>query len=474
MELWSHQKDAVKQAILHDSFAFFMEVGTGKTATTIATINEIFAKKGLVDTLIFCPPIVVENWARELRQWLPDLPKSSFVPLTDSQVKRVKTLTSHKEKKIFITNYEALLMQDLFTEFLKRKFSILIFDESQKLKDLTTKRGKRAVALADTVPNKYILSGTPVLNTAMDVYGQFRVLDGGETFGKNFFGFRAQFFYDANGNMPPNVHFPKWIAKPGALEEINKRILEKGVVVKKKDCLKLPPLVKKKVFVPLSEEQKKHYNEMKKELISFYKDPVTNKQAVALANIALTKGLRLLQIVTGFIQLEDEQGTSFAKRFGENPRAEALKELLTELTPDHKVIVWAVFKENYEAIRKVCEEIEVGYTEIHGEISANQKQKNVDLFNGTRDVRVIFGNPIAGGIGINLIPASYSIYYSRNFSLESDLQSEARNYRGGSEVHEKITRIDLVTPATIDESVLDALSAKIKISDEILKNFLEI
>ena len=75
----------------------------------------------------------------------------------------------------------------------------------------------------------------------------------------------------------------------------------------------------------------------------------------------------------------------------------------------------------------------------------------------------------SGGIGINLVAASYAIFYSRSFSLEHDLQAEARNYRGGSERHTKITRIDIVARDTIDEHIQKALSDKQNISETLLK-----
>lgn len=78
------------------------------------------------------------------------------------------------------------------------------------------------------------------------------------------------------------------------------------------------------------------------------------------------------------------------------------------------------------------------------------------------------GHPGSGGIGINMVIASYSIFYSRNFSLEQDLQAEARNHRGGSEIHAKVTRINLIAKGTIDEIVADALKNKVQIGENIL------
>ena len=111
----------------------------------------------------------------------------------------------------------------------------------------------------------------------------------------------------------------------------------------------------------------------------------------------------------------------------------------------------------------------IEYVEVHGEVSAKQKQGAIDTFCQNEDVKVFLGNQGAAGIGINLVQASYSIYYSRNFSLEHDIQSEARNFRGGSEMHESVTRIDLVAQGTIDEGILQALANKQEISDKVLR-----
>ncbi len=86
-----------------------------------------------------------------------------------------------------------------------------------------------------------------------------------------------------------------------------------------------------------------------------------------------------------------------------------------------------------------------------------------------KNVRVIVANQQAGGVGVNLTAASYAIYYSRSFSLEADIQSEARNHRGGSEIHKSITRIDLVCPDTIDGICLEALYRKENLASNILK-----
>jgi SNF2 family DNA or RNA helicase len=105
---------------------------------------------------------------------------------------------------------------------------------------------------------------------------------------------------------------------------------------------------------------------------------------------------------------------------------------------------------------------------ITGDMTMPEKKEAMDEFRKNDAVRVVITNRKAAGIGINLVEASYSIVFSRNFSLEDELQSEARNYRGGSQIHKSITKIDLVTKNTIDEVVLAALQSKKNISDAVI------
>jgi SNF2 family DNA or RNA helicase len=459
---WKHQLEAFERAKDRPEYGLFFEVGAGKTAAAILIARYKFElHNSLLRSIVFCPPIVVENWKREWPMH-SNIDEKNIIPLRGSQKERVKTFIANSGKPcIFITNYESLLMKELFDLMCAWRPELLIFDELHKLKSIQSKRTKQAVKLADLSVYRLGLTGTSVLNSPMDLWSQYRVLDGGKTFGKNFFTFRNHYFYDKNAGMPTTKYFPDWKPKNSTFEEMNRLVKDTSMVVYKKDCLDLPPLVKTTVYCDMLPAQAKAYAEMKKAFITFLQDKA------AVADLAITKALRLQQIVSGFVNLDGGE----VYRWKEHPRREALKELLTELTPDHKVIVWAVFKENYNDIREVCTELGIRFVEVHGEISNKLKFENVDAFNNDISVRVLFGHPGSGGIGINLVPSDISIFYSRNFSLEQDIQAEARNYRGGSEVHKKVTRIDLVTPGTIDEQVVEKLAAKVAIGDKILRGW---
>lgn len=463
-QLWEHQRQAVERAEVLNHFALFFDPGLGKTFTTITIIrNKMNLHKRFFKTLIVAPVIVLQNWKEEFAKYSKVDP-SQIVVLIGSGKERIAALRKarekHGDKIIVVTNYEALVtINGFFEDLLQWGPEIVVLDESHRVKNPTSKRTKQAIRLCDQARFKYILSGTPVLNTPMDVFAQFRCLDGGETFGKNFFVFRAQYFWDKNAGMPKDKYFPAWVPREDTAQKLNNLIYKKGMRAVKSECLDLPPLIKKKVYVELSTEQKRLYKEMASDFIAF----LNNKACTA--QLAITKMLRMQQILTGFISLEGGEDQILKA----TPREEALSELLEDLTPGHKVIVWCIFQQNYAQVRRVCEKLKIKYVEGHGQISTKEKYANLVRFDNDDTCRVLIANPKAMGIGCNILCASVSIYFSRSHSLEDDLQSEARNYRGGSERHPSITRIDLVAKDTLDERILQSLEQKLNISEEILK-----
>lgn len=471
---WDHQLQAIQKSDYVRDLALFFEMGTGKTGTTINILRKKFgAQRRLMRTLILGPVIVVKNWQNEFKMH-SKIAEHDVVALTGPGKRREKTFQEYAidpqaltltRSRIFVTNYEAMEMGGLFKLIQQWQPEVLVCDESHRLKNHASVRARQVSILADLAKHRYILTGTPILNSAMDIFNQYRILDRGETFGLNFYEFRGRFFEDMNRNMPAHIRFPKWVPRPETYQELHALIYQKALRVLKKDCLDLPPLIRQTIHVALGKDQARMYEEMKHDYIAWVKEHENSGEPRAVvAQMALTKALRLQQIVSGYAKTED--GTEV--KLKDNPRLSALTDLLEELTPNHKVIVWATFHHNYRQIAEVCKELKIEYVEIHGGISATEKNRAVDRFRQDGNCRVVIANQAAAGIGINLVEASYSVFYSRNFSLEQDLQAESRNYRGGSEVHEKVTRIDLVAPETIDELILTALANKQDIAEQVL------
>jgi SNF2 family DNA or RNA helicase len=460
--------------------------------------EEFNATSRIQRTLIVAPAVVCPNWKNE---WLTysKIEPARVKVLDGSGEKRIKDFTKlaytfpdaldSRKGQVFVTNYEVFSRMPELVEKLKRWGpEICVWDESHKLKNPDAKTSKNAAELSSKVAHNYLLTGSPILNNALDIFQQVKVMMGGfpsarffETLDSrelitNYFGFRARYFRDRNAGMPKHKYFPDWqimtMERDGidAAKEISDILSRIGMVAKKEECLDLPPehvIVQK---VGMTKEQTIAYREMELNFMAEF------EQGVSVAQIAMTKGMRLQQITSGFLPLtgqdpEDEFAASKV-RFEKTPKQEALKELLETLTPRSKVLIWAVWKENYAQIRTVLEELRIEYVEVHGEISDGKKKEAIARFQSDDRVRVYLGHPGSGGIGVNLVQAGYSIRYSRTFSLEHLIQSRARNYRGGTKEqgHESITHYELVCENTIEEVAVERLNGKEEISAKILSS----
>lgn len=490
--LWNHQAAVIPRATLLHTFAFLWEMGTGKTRAVIETLKGIFNSRGqLQRTIIFCPPLVIPNWRDEWLMYTRIQPRK-VVPLYGPGKKRLKLFLKNAYDEttgfpipcIFITNYEAMLMGELYDAMLEWEAEVLVFDESHKCKSPNTSRSKQAYNLANPYdyrlkkrkpkPRTIILTGTLTLNSPLDVFQQYKILDGGETFGQNFFVFRLRYFVDRNAGIPKDRYYPLWEVKNlerdgvDSVGELRKLIYSKADRVTKEQCLDLPPEVMVPIKVGMSPIQTRLYTEMKKDFLTYY------KSKACVATLAITKALRLMQITSGYVSAGepgDNEGP-VEHMLDDVPKRDALKQLLEECVKEngHKTLVWAVFRHNYKLIREVCDELKISYVEIHGEISDKQKRANVDSFKADKGVQVLIGHPGSGGIGINLTVAPISIFYSRTFSLEHYMQARSRNHRGGATEagHLSITHYDLVCENTIDEIAVKKLANKQDLSETLL------
>lgn len=470
---WAHQAEGIRRGISEEDLAIFFEIGTGKSRTAIDIIRHRCAQAGrLRKVLIFSPKVTLTNWKNEFAKFSKISPRDVLV-LQGSGKKRLKQFQDavienfqYTKPKIVICNYESVEMAPLYQAITDWGPEIIVADEAHRLKNPESKRAKLVVALGDRAQHCYPMTGTPILKSAMDIFNIFRFMDGGETFGRSFWRFRQLWFEDQNAEWSGKPgYFPKWEPRPETYAEFSRMIYRKAVRALKSECLDLPPLVRKEIHVELSAEQKRMYKEMKDEYIAYIDDVLkTDTPRAVVAQLAVTKALRMQQIVTGYAKDEND----VVHRIKDNPRLEALRELLDDHAGEHKIIVWSVFHENYADIASVCCDLGISFTELHGRVPNAERDRNIKAFCTDPQVRVLIANQAAAGIGINLVESDISIYYSKNFSLADDLQSEGRNYRGGSERHTKVTRIDLVATDTIDDIITQSLLAKQEIGMRIL------
>jgi SNF2 family DNA or RNA helicase len=464
---WEHQLKMIERSTYQPNLGLFFDTGTGKTGTCINITRVQFnMSQRIMRTLILAPLSTLYNWRAEFYKHSTVKPEKITI-LEGTGKKRVDKFESRAFNKvtnlydinhIFIVNYDALRNDELLTLIKKWKPEILVCDESHMLKESKADRSKNVYELSKTAQHRYLLTGTPVLNSELDIFMQYKILDLGQTFGTNFFVFRSKYFYDASPFRSFGArHIADWRFRHDMLEEFKTKMYRIAGVVKKEECLDLPPLVKKTVYVEMSPAQKKVYLEVKRDYYAY----IEQAKAAVSATIALTKIQKLLQIASGFV-ITDE-GT--VVDFGDDiPRLDAVKDILMSVKGRHKTILWCSYIHNYLQLSKLCDRLDIKYVLMTGQQSAKEKQESLLKFRDDKEIGVIIANRASGGTGVEMTAASYSIVYSRNYSLAEELQSEARNYRAGSNIHESIIKIDLCSKGSAEEVVLESLKKKEQIA----------
>ena len=457
---YKHQEKALELSRQYPNLALLWGLGTGKTGGIILILRDKFnTEKRIMRTLIIGPVSILYNWRNELLKF-SRIPDSLITVLTAKERKKTHTAP------IRIVNYDALVKKDFLEILQDFRPEIIVFDESQMIKNPTAKRTKACVALSKLAKFRFLMTGTPIAKNTLDLFSQWLCLDQGETLGKNFFVFRGSYFYDKNASFARSAsYFPNWQPIPALYPQLLERIHKKAIVVKKEDVLDLPPRVEMDKFIELSDEQRALYKKLKEEFIAYVEELDASGQPKAVvAQLAITKLVRLRQLLSGFLILDD--GTTLLLK--QNPRLDALEEILEEVADDYKVIVWCVFKEEYKMIAALCEKLKLGYVMVHGTIDTDQKQLNIDTFQTDPKCRVLIGNRKSAGTGTNMQAAAYSVDYSKTTSLLEYLQARDRNYRGGSEIHEQIVNITITAKDTLDEKLTSDNLAKKEISDMVL------
>ncbi len=458
-DLYDFQKDIYKRYVEDDNAALLMDMGTGKTPTTISLIRYKYGLAGgVLPTVIFCPVIVLENWRNELTTWTK-LDAKYIGIVKGTPKKRLQTIEDLNHK-IIIVNYEALRSDAVVKALIKRRFQVAVCDESQRIKSYKSIACRKVLQVSKTANTfRAILSGTPITNMVTDIWSQFLFLDRGATFGNRMSIFKARYMEQY---IPHGETYPKWRIPKHKEAEFTEKLATRASRITTEEAVDLPEMIINKLDIELSKEQKKHYDEVVKELITWLDDQDDNPLIV---KNALTKMLRLNEISSGFMKLYD--GT--IHKFKENPRLSACMELVEQAAP-HKVIIFCIFKENYKDLRKELEKKGIEYVEITVEVNTDEKLAAAASFNNVDSgPRVCIANTRAAGLGVNLVGARYKIYYTRNFSLDDYLQSQKRNNRAGAiKFHKALFDYHLVAPRTIDERIYKRLLQKKKFSEKLL------
>ena len=451
---FEHQRTALKQGAESQNFAYFMEMGTGKTKVTIDNAAYLFTQNKIKHAIVIAPNSVYLNWIKEI--------KTHCSVDYKIMAHKVDTMLSPQfadplKLTWYLFNVEALShksglkkVKELLGEADR---TMIIIDEATTIKTRTAKRTKNIIELGKGVAYKRILTGSPVTKSPLDLYSQCAFLDKSLLGHESFYTFRARYAVmheiDMGGR---SVLLPKYYTN---LEELEQNIKKFSYRCRKSECLDLPEKLYTQHYITLKDEHQKAYDKLKRNAWA-----VIQNEEVSYSN-KLTEILKLHQCVNGHVKTDDGNILEFA-----DPKLDELLNLIEE--NDGKYIIWANYIYNIEKIIKVLEDRygKESTVAIYGSIDAEKRIDNVKRFENDDRVRFFVGNPSTGGYGLNLVKASYVVYYSNSYNLEVREQSEDRAHRIGQT--KNVLVIDLITRDTVDEMIISALKNKIKLSAKTL------
>lgn len=470
---WEHQGATWEKTEDVSEHLARWDMGTGKTTFGTVWLRIKYRKAGRVlKTLILSPLATLSGWKKDFLLNSPPQTHDHLVIAAGTGKKKMPgakraELILKPESAIVVTNHESLILPAVVDAMKKKQFEAILIDEIHRFKNPKSKRFKNLITFSDKAQFRLGLTGTLILNSYMDVWAPARFLDKGKRFNTNFFSFRNTYFTDLNAGMAGmRNYFPDWQPKPACAREVADKLASLMSDCKKENCLSLPPRVVTQIEVDMGPEQQRLYDSMADELVAEV------ERGEATASNALVKLLRMRQIMAGFMPIEGTPENPEPQRvhyFEENPRLDALKDIIEDLCDAAKLVVWSNFRAMYPKLRSLCEELGFGYAELTGD--TKDRDGEIKRFQEDDKCRVFLANPQAGGTGVDGLQkvASYCAYFDRSHNLEHYLQSRDRIHRGGSEVHQRITEMHLVAQNTIDVDILQALERKESFADIVLE-----
>ena len=459
---YAHQLTALEKSWNKENYAYFMEMGTGKTKVLIDNLAMLYDKGKVDGALIVAPKGVVKTWyEQELPTHLPNHIDNTTVlwqsNITKAQQEKLNSLLENEMLlHVLVMNVEALSTEkgvNFARKFINSHKTLMAIDESTTIKTPTARRTKNIIMLGKQAKYKRIMTGSPITKNPLDLYTQCEFLDPWLLDFASYYAFRNR--YAEMKTMHIRGRSIQVVDRFQNLAELSEKVKDFSYRVLKEDCLDLPPKNFIKRHITLTPEQQKVYKQMKDSALAILNGKVSTTMTV------LTQLMRLHQITCGHFTADDG-----SEQEVKSNRMNELMSILEET--EGKAIIWANYQKD---IKGIIEEITKKYgpgsvVDYYGLTPQEDRQDHIRKFQNDPECRFLIGTPQTGGYGITLTQANTVIYYSNGYDLEKRLQSEDRAHRIGQK--KTVTYVDLICEDTVDEKIVKALRGKINIASEVL------
>ena len=420
--------------------AVFHEQGLGKTKIAI-DLALTWVQDGVVDSvLVVTKKALVENWKNEIQF------HSSLNPQIIGQKRRQNFFAFNSPARLYVTHYEACISEESrLLLFQKTRRLAIICDEAQKFKNPQSAVAKCMFHIAPGFHRRIVMTGTPVANRPYDIWSLIFFLDQGQALGTNFELFRSQ--HDLTARAHENAAKREQFAT--MLEAIFEKVRPFSVRTSKRDAnLSLPT---KEIRVIQTE-----FEPAQRELYSRYRDElraeIVHDGEVRLDNAEdiLKRLLRLVQVASNPFTI-DESYTGVPGKV-----TDLLRIVSEELAPSEKAIVWTSFTDNADWLRHRLKAY--GAVTVHGKMTIDRRNYNLDRFKHDPECRVLIATPGAAKEGLTLTVANFAIFFDRSFSLDDYLQAQDRIHRISQ--NKECFVFNLIMRDSVDEWVDTLLGAK--------------
>ncbi|MBQ6514989.1 MAG: DEAD/DEAH box helicase [Clostridia bacterium] len=429
-----YQSYATEFILDHPVAAILLQMGLGKSVITLTAMQELFRRGEIRKALVIAPLRVArDTWPEEIRKWdhLRGLKFSVAVGTADERKQAIAL-----SPQITLINRENVpwLVQHLGNRF---DYDMVVIDELSSFKNWEAKRFRALMKVRPGVARVVGLTGTPSPNGYMDLFAEYRVLDMGERLGRFIGRFREAYFTPDRWG---NGQVFSWKLRPGAAEEIFRKIQDITVSMKSVDHLKMPECVLNNVPVHMDERETAQYETLKEDLFLrvLNRDGIKEidaKNASVLCN-------KLSQMANGAVYTDDGKVAHIHDR-----KLDALEDLI-EAANGNPLLVAYWYQHDIDRIRQWFPEVRV-----------LKSSEDIRDWNAGK-IPVAAIHPASAGHGLNLqAGGSTLVWFGLTWSLELYQQTNARLWRQGQQA-ETVVIHHLVTEGTIDERILTALKNK--------------
>lgn len=438
MQLKLHEyQEVTKDFIIRTPYAaVILDMGMGKTATTLTAINELMFDRYEVSKVLVIAPLRVANtvWSDEIEQW-KELHHLRYAKIVGTPKQRRAAL--EQDADIYIVNRENLpwLVEQCSPYF---KWDMVVIDELSSFKSWQSKRFKAFMAMRPYMKRIVGLTGTPSSNGLMDLFAEFKVIDGGERLGRFIGEYRSRYFDEGRRNG--NIVY-EYIPMDYAECQIYDKIDDITISMKAMDYLEMPELISTKKVVHLTDKETENYKQFKKEyvLLDLEDGEVTAANAASLSN-------KMVQMANGAVYSDDNQVVSL-----HDQKLDALEDII-EAANGEPVLIAYWFKHDLQRIEERLEKLKVKGTVLNVEDDIREWNKG--------NISVGLLHPASAGHGLNLQKGGHHlVWFGLTWSLELYQQTNARLWRQGQQADTVVIQ-HIVTEGTIDEEILKALENK--------------